>query len=117
MLRFKECKEKNSGQIVVETAGYRPLGVIIHTLEVAGEQLAFRRAEEFVYGEDDNEKFEVVQADQEFVDIDPDALLDLHSQLLLPISEESGDKSGANRPEQAGEKESVTEDKKESVTE
>lgn len=105
MARFKECKEKNSGQIVVETAGFRPLGVIIHTLEVAGEQLAMRRAEEFVYGDDNNEELEIVQADQEYVDTDADALLDLHGQLLLPEPKESGDKSGADRPEQAGKNE------------
>lgn len=105
MVRFKESKEKNSGQIVVETAGYRPLGVIIHTLEVAGEQLALKRAEEFVYGDDDNEEFEIVKADQEYVDTDPDALLDLHGQLLLPELKESGDQSGTDRFEQAGKNE------------
>ena len=46
MSRFKESKEKNSGQIVVETAGYRPLGVIIHTLEVAEEDTADEPSEE-----------------------------------------------------------------------
>lgn len=116
MSKFKECKEKNSGQIVVETAGYRPLGVIIHTLEVAGEQLVKHRAEEYVYGEDIYEEEEIKEADQEFVDSDVDSLLDLRGQLLLPLPEESGDKSGAVGSEQAG-KDKVEASEKEALPE
>lgn len=94
-------KEKNSGQILVEVAGYRPLPVLIKSLEVAGEQLALRRASEFVYGDWTNE--EEKMADAEYVDPDVDSQLDSYQQLLLNPPKEPVDDGRRGGSEQSGE--------------
>ena len=94
--KFVEKPEINSGEVLVETAGYRPLPVLIHSLEVAGEQLSALRADLYDYGDWTNEK--EAQVDSEYVDDDPDSLLDLSDQLqeleiIRPDTGESGGKS------------------------
>lgn len=94
-------KEKNSGQILVEVAGYRPLPVLIKSLEVAGEQLAMRRASEFVYGDWTDEEEKV--ADAEYFDPDVDSQLDSYQQLLLNPPKESVVDGGRGASKQSGE--------------
>lgn len=99
MNKVKVRGEVNSGQLVVDPAGYRPLPVIVRSLEIAGEQLLMARRGEIV-GDMSDEEMEA-QADADFVTDDSDELLDLGSQLSFftesekPVSnnESGGDKS------------------------
>lgn len=99
MVKVKVRGEVNSGQLVVDPAGYRPLPVIVRSLEIAGEQLLMARRGEIV-GDMSDEEMEAL-ADADFVTDDSDELLDLGSQLSLftefkePVSNDvsRGDKS------------------------
>lgn len=105
MTKVKLRGEVNSGQLVVDPAGYRPLPVIVRSLEIAGEQLLMARRGEIV-GDMSDEEMEA-QADADFVTDDSDELLDLGSQLSFFTESEksvSNNVPGRDRVVSEGEK-------------
>lgn len=104
--KFEEQPEINSGEVLVETAGYRPLPVLIHSLEVAGEQLSALRADLYDYGDWSDDKEDLCES--EYVDDDPDSLLDLSDR--LQVLENFGSQSGesGSQPDNGRSQENLT---------